>query len=61
MVKKSIILVDFNRIRQNIYIYGETELIIRDFFMKKKSRKKPKVNIPKEIKIIWVYVIESYS
>ena len=53
--------MDFNRIRQNIYIYGETELIIRDFFMKKKSRKKPKVNIPKEIKIIWVYVIESYS
>ncbi len=29
--------------------------------MEKKTKKKPKTDIPKEIKIIWVNVIESFS
>jgi len=29
--------------------------------MKKKVKKKPKIDIPKEIKIIWVNIIESFS
>jgi len=29
--------------------------------MDKKSKKRPKINIPKEIKIIWVNIIESFS
>ena len=29
--------------------------------MEKKLKKRPKINIPKEIKIIWVNIIESFS
>jgi len=29
--------------------------------MEKKTKKKPKIDIPKEIIIIWVNVIESFS
>lgn len=45
----------------NIYIEEKAKSTLRDEHMVKKATKSIKKNIPKEIAIIWVNVVESFS
>ena len=40
---------------------SDKEIVIRDYLIKNKKRKKPKKAIPKDIPIIWVNIVEPYE